>query len=270
MKPAIILDKCYLFSAKKEAIHKLEDEYTIFLPLELIYEAFKDTDRERAKLFRKFRSGKSYKVLRSITEIIKYEAENKKPIAKPSKIYKPRDHSQHINYIDDNYQLNENQKREIEQEMIFFDNIFNLFCEHSLKPGFQKKKEMGNNITNKQDDFIIKDDKLKEIINHNIKKGYVSGFTNEIENLDEKWFIFIHHKILDRMKFHIIKKYENFETILKTPKTKEKVKHDIIDSFYLMQGILEGGFATDEKNLIEIYNEIVPNNILITNEKKAL
>ena len=71
------------------------------------------------------------------------------------------------------------------------------------------------------------------------------------------------------MKFHIIKKYENLEVILKTPKTKEKVKHDIIDSFYLMQGILEGGFATDEKNLIEIYNEIAPNNILITNEKKA-
>lgn len=269
MKPAIILDKSYLYSANKEAIHKLEDEYTIFLPLELIYETFKDTNRERAKLFRKFRSEKSYKVLRSITEIIKYETENEKPIENPSKIYKPRDHSQHINYIDDNYQLNPAQIREIEKEMIFFDDIFNSFCELSLKLGFQKKKKMGNNITNKRDEFIIKDDELKRIINHSIKNGNVAGLTNEIENLDEKWFIFIHHKILDRMKFHIIKKYENFETILKTPKTKEKVKHDIIDSFYLMQGILEGGFATDEKNLIEIYNEIVPNNILITYEKKA-
>jgi len=269
MKPTIILDKCYLFSAKQETIHKLEDEYTIFLPLELIYETFKDTNRERAKLFRKFRSGNSYKVLRSVTEIIKYETENKKPIEKPSNIYKLRDHSQHKNYIDDNYQLNEAQKKSIEQEMFFFEEMFNIFCEFSLKPAFEKKKKYGGDITNKQVEFTFNDDELRKIINHDIKNGKIIGFKDEIMNLDEKWFIFIHHKILDRMKFHIIKKYENFETIQNSPKTKEKVKHDIIDSFYLMQGILEGGFATDEKNLIKIYNEIAPNNILITNEKKA-
>lgn len=267
MKPSIILDKCYLFSAKKEKIHELEDKYTIYLPLELIFESFKDSDRERAKLFRKFRSENSYKILRSVTEIIKYEIENKKPIENPSKIYKQRDHSQHINFINDDYRLTNVQKKSIEQEMIFFENIFNIFCEHSLKPAFEKKKKYGGNINHKQDEFILNDNELRKIINHNIKNGFISGFTDEIKNLDEKWFIFIHHKILDRMKFHIIKKYQNFEIIQKTPKTKEKVKHDIIDSFYLMQGILEGGFATDEKNLIKIYNEIAPSNILISNIK---
>ena len=42
----------------------------------------------------------------------------------------------------------------------------------------------------------------------------------------------------------------------------EDLTHDVLDATYLALGILEGGFATDEKKLIRWFNLLCPTGIL--------
>ena len=44
----------------------------------------------------------------------------------------------------------------------------------------------------------------------------------------------------------------------------EKIKHDVLDMWYLILGVLQGGFATNERKLKRFYELLCPDGMLLT------
>ena len=43
----------------------------------------------------------------------------------------------------------------------------------------------------------------------------------------------------------------------------QKIKHDVLDMWYLILGVLQGGFATEDKKLIRLYKLLCPDGMLL-------
>ncbi|TEU23328.1 hypothetical protein [Alkanindiges illinoisensis] len=253
-KRYLVLDKSYLRSVSKAKVEELEEKFIFLLPLAAVYEIIKD-EKYRAQLLAKFTDENSYEILPSPKKLIDFEAEFLKPVIKPSKLIQLTDKSNHKSFINKEFKLTSKQQKAIEEEMDFYQDLTTQFIENELKAGFDLKEN--------RPDFFAKIQEIPDwnrVLIDSIKEGKKIPFKNIPERIDENWYMYRFHQLNHHLRMDILNRYENIDTILESKKTIMKINHDLIDLLYLVEGILEGAFATKEKRLINFWEKFAPEN----------
>ncbi len=257
MKKFIILDKSFVRSCGAVQFRDLEKQYTFLLTDEFIYETFKDSSKIRADTFNKFTDQNSYEIVPSIQQLMEYEAFNKKP-TKPSLQMSHKDRSLHNFFKDPNKELSVEQINALETKKNHYNEFFGQFTDLILKPKYENAKKKN------ESNLLIRDEDLKNYINILINNGNIDLHSEIIPNLDESWVIFRFFQILNYYKYDLINKHQVYTHIEESPNTQKNILHDLIDFLYIVQGLLEGGLATSEKKIKEIwFKYAVPGSTLI-------
>ncbi len=81
-------------------------------------------------------------------------------------------------------------------------------------------------------------------------------------SLDDNWATFRWFQVNKIFALHLACSYDSLKTIKDSEKAYEKLVHDVIDAQYLIVALLEGGFATKEKKLIDWWKLLSPNGLL--------
>ena len=84
------------------------------------------------------------------------------------------------------------------------------------------------------------------------------------EKLNESWTLlrWLQVRLLFNLDLYV--RYGNNKSIELTKNLKSKLKNDVLDMNYLILGVLQHGFATKERKLIEFYNLLCPGGLLLT------
>ena len=82
--------------------------------------------------------------------------------------------------------------------------------------------------------------------------------------LNESWALFRWLQVNLLFSLDIRRRYGEISFSELTNKQHTDFEHDVLDAHYLIQGVLQGAFATKEKKLIRFFNLLCPDGILVT------
>lgn len=244
IKKFIILDKSFIRSSNSSNYKMLEKDYRFLLTEEFLYETFKDFPKKRADTFKKFGSKISYRISKPIAQIISDEAKNLRPTT-PSENLPIKYMASHLDYQNPFFSLSQQQLNALNSTKNYVNDVFKIFLNQILKPKFNNKK----------DNRLLNEHELKDYINLMIRNGDITHYKTELTDLDSSWFIFRFFQILHFYAYDLVNRYQKLDHIIENTKTQEKIKHDILDFFYLIQGLQEGGLATCENKIKEIWEK---------------
>ncbi|BEE18514.1 hypothetical protein VAWG006_27670 [Aeromonas enteropelogenes] len=265
MKKNVITDKNFLFSLSTDKSLILQNEYKFLICEDLLYESVKDESEKRAKIFSKLgRPYIDYEFIPIIPKLIKFEITYNKPCAKPSSHIEKRDYS--INDILANKSIkitSEQQRvlRDLEDDYLRqLEFIIKGFCGYFKQ---NSQRDATSHMKSLLDGKINDDEYINGIIKeHEIygaKLPTLSFFTKE--SICYRYF-----QVHELWKTDLRMRYQQFEDIYGNPKVILKIKHDYHDLNYLILALLERGFATNEKKLIEWFKLLGDKeNLIITN-----
>jgi len=258
----IVLDKSFLRGVSGNKIKNLSQDNIFLMPFALLYELVKDEPRKRAKLFQKFDNEKKYLLLPSFYTLFQYEIDNNKPITLPSDYINQRDYSLHKQLCNETYILSDKQRRAIEGQKKDKDILVNIFFK-LIKEYIESKKNTSRKEL--EEKIIFNKEKLTQ--DYKELQRYYGKEILDASNFNDNWFIYKWLQVLNLFAIDIAYRYDSINIITDSPKTTEKIIHDILDMEYLVFAISENGFATQESKLIEWYKLLCPNGILYTKLK---
>lgn len=254
-KPAIVLDKSFLYSSPKRRIEEISISYKILITDSLTYEVIKDNNNKRSRLFSKLVpiiGELAY--IPIVGDLIRFEQKELLPCYKPSRYIKSRDYSVINKLADENYHLSEKEQTAIENYKSTSTELHNLVLT-IIKQTFQAYSNDEAEIEYKSLlNGKIKDQKL---INNIISRERQNGaLVPNVEIFDENWVSYRYFQVYHLFALDIRSRYQKVDDIFNSEKTKEKILHDIHDMNYLVLALLEGGFATSENKLIKWWEAI--------------
>ncbi len=267
----IVIDKSYLRGASREQVSHLASQHTLLMSIPLLYECIKEEPEIRAKLFRKFPSTKPpYILIPPIYELIQLENSNHLPSGRPSANASNKDYSVHEKLIDESYVLSENQISALENKRAEVNADTAIFLSLVEQEAVNFKSEFDNIEVAQRED-------KKATIEKNISadQDYITGIIKRVSQcngsmiqknitFDINWANFRWFQVAQLFALDLYFRYPSLDDIKKSEKAYEKLRHDVIDAQYLMLALLEGGFATKERKLINWWNLLSPNGILIS------
>lgn len=269
MKP-IILDKNYLQGIPQSKFQELSEQVQFIMPDALFYELIKDDDPVRSGYFRKFYQKSNQILVPSVPELLREELAEHKPAGLPSEYLLPEESWQfNPELLKGTYILTDDDKatiREIDAELdgdaerlMDFDGLESLFP--GIRTGTDEERK---NYKSECEQYIA----------NNIEK--LSNFLSKIEPqdgatmppsdiLNKSWTLirWLQIRLLFSLDIYD-RRYDGADYSECTPKTKEKIKHDVLDMWYLILGVLQRGFATKEKKLVRFYKLLCPDGTLLT------
>lgn len=263
----IVIDKSFLRGAKGDEISQLAGSHKLLMSESLLYECVKEDPWQRAKLFRKFPDpANPYILIPSVGSLLSLEIKRLAPCGKPSDLAEPRDYLIHNDLIDSSYQLTEVHKNALEKKRSeilsdakdFIELVEVFFTELSLHLGGNKARP---------------EDKLRLQLQLADNPNSIGCSIEEIArtknslmprnvSLNKNWASFRWFQVNKLFALNLACSYDSLETIKKSDAAYQKLVHDVIDAQYLIVALLEDGFATKEKKLIDWWKLLSPNGLL--------
>lgn len=270
-RPNVVIDKSYLRGSSREQVGELASQHTLLMSIPLLYECIKEEPKTRAKLFRKFPPTKPpYILIPPIHELIQLENSNHLPSGRPSANAPNKDYSVHEKLIDESYVLSENQISALENKRAEVNTDTAIFLSLVEEEAANLKSEFDNIDNtmreNKKADIEKRIAADQDYISEIIKRvSQCSGsMIQKSITFDKSWANFRWFQVVQLFALDVYFRYPSLKDIKKSEKAYEKLRHDVIDAQYLMLALLEGGFATRERKLINWWNLLSPNGILIS------
>ena len=274
MKP-IILDKSYLQAISQAKYQELSEQFQFLMPDVLFYELIKDDKPKRSECFRKFpQKNNPIPVVKSVWELLRMELAAHKPAGLPSENlddvlgseiwrFNPR-------LSEGTYILTDDDKsaiREIDTEVDRDAGMLMDFTElEDLFPDIRKgSDEERNKLRCEYEQYIANN--IEELSKFLSKLELPDGTTMPPKNiLNRSWTLMRWLQVRLLFSLDNYYRYRNeADYSERTPKTKEKIKHDVLDMWYLILGVLQGGFATkDRKKHTRFYELLCPDGMLLT------
>lgn len=261
----MLLDKSYIFGQSKDIIQTLCEEKQVYLCGAFLYEVFKDKPEKRASIMNKFPciSGRpKYAVLPNINKFIEQEFLKQAPINNDLAIVlTERDFSIHHKLIDPEFNFEGEFSRVMSDKEKDVNQGTAALLKHikdfSTMYGYLISEE---NDESKQEEIMVSDCAVKYIMSvskiifdKEMESENKKMRFPEIDKVDSNWFTYKFFQVYNLISLDIIKRYPNLQTILKSNKSKEKLRHDYLDLEYLLWALQLRGFATEEKKLKRWY-----------------
>jgi len=266
----IILDKCFLQGASPDTLEQLSETYLLLMPDVLFYELISSVEPSRSRCFNKFPNSENpIPVTQHIGALLRQELETHKPCGLPSE-----------NLVDINYRFNPGLAtgeykltntdietcKGIEEEL---DNDISklLTRVHSLEdlfPDFHNKLRHGQKAYAEELMIAVAED-TTGIATFLSKLELPNGKSMPSkESLNPSWAIFRWFQVQLLFAIDIALRYGIQEEFDLTPSLRTKLEHDVLDSHYVIQGVLENSFATNEKKLKQFFELLSPEGNLVS------
>lgn len=261
----IVTDKNFLFSLNTNKSLDLQKDYKFLLCEDLLYESTKDDPSKRCKIFSKLGEPYTdYEFIPIIPTLITFEKIHKKPCAKPSYHIIRRDYSKNKILANKTKEIAQEQKlalQDLEKDyLIQLDAIF-----QGINVQFQacSQEDASLHMDSLLNGKINDDDHINSII----RKHELSGAKlPDLSYFTKESICYRYFQVYELWKTSIRMLYQKFEDICNSTSARLKIKHDYHDMNYLMLALLEGGFATNEKKLIEWFELLCDKeSLVITN-----
>lgn len=274
MLPPVVLDKSFLQGATRARVHELATNRRLLMTEALLYELLSKPEDYRA-CFSKFPSiDNPVELVPHVGGYFKKEIENHRPAPKPSarKLqvcfqFNPR-------LLNNDYQLPEEaaneimrQRNELLRDVVILKeralNVRNSFPDLFVGSDAARKKARMD-----AEAMIAKPDALLDFYaGLKAPKGMRRYPPRRL--VTDKWAIY---RWLQVQFLFVIDLYLRYGTELASPMSmavEERIEHDVLDAQYLLIGILEGAFATEERKLQRWFKLLQPNGLLLTETVKS-
>lgn len=267
----IIIDKSYLEGSTKETIEILCNSHRVMMPDTLFYELVTTTDGSRQRCFAKIPKIENPLVLiPSVSTLLIYENETRMPCVP---IYKRRLMinykfneelaSGEFQFTDEQRKIREYQIQEVKNDTQDFidrvDGIEEMFTEFSDC----KKKDIPNVASKIRHEIVTNFELIKEIYGGTIGQSNLPINVNP-KNIGRNWAIlrWVQIQLLYSLEFYT--RYQGEFPKDVSGKFWTRVEHDMLDSHYIVLGVLAGGLASRDNNIIDMYTSLKPNGLLIS------
>ena len=266
----VILDKSFLQAASRNKFRELSEQYQFIMPDVLFYELISSDEPGRSRCFKKLNyMANPIKPINSISDFLKKEQTTLKSAGRPSENYlndifrfNPKLSNGSYKFSNtDNLAIDEIED-DIDKRMASFIDLCNFAPE--LFPGICKgKTEIREENISEYEQYIIREvDELSNSLSSFELPEQRNMPTKE--NLNEEWTLFRWFQVGLLFSLDIVWRRGHIDLSACTDGEKERLQHDVLDMHYLILGVLQHGFATEEKKLINFYKLLCPNGILLT------
>ena len=276
MKP-IILDKSYLQGISPDKFQELSEQFQFLMTDALFYELIKGNEPARSGWFRKFYQKSNQILVPSVWDMLRMELATHKLSGLPSENL---DDSLKIairRFIsglrEGTYVLTEDDKATIREiaadvngdadRLMDFTHLEALFPD--IHTGTDEKRE---NYKSECEQYIANN--IEELGNFLSNLEPPDGNTMPPSDiLNKSWTLMRWLQVQLLFSLDNYDRYGDVDFSKWTQEQKEKLKekkitHDVLDMWYLILGVLQGGFATKEKKLIRFYELLCPDGMLLT------
>ncbi|MGC3892743.1 hypothetical protein [Pseudomonas urmiensis] len=265
MKKFIVLDKSFLQGAPKSRIESLGELYGLLMPEEMLYEMVKAHPADRAKFFMKFPStARPFELSKNLGSLLRYEKENLRSCGLPSQQIRNIDHAPTKDYQNPEYVLpdelttqRESRKSQVDEDVErlvwMTENIGDIFPEtRETAPKDRENQRNSLQIKTFTDSTFLKQI-LKEIL----------PLPGSSSTIDHTWISYrwLQVNMLFALDYWV--RYPQGIDLSTESKLKERIRHDALDAGILIVGLQEGALATKEKKLINWWEGIYPEGLLL-------
>ncbi|MDF1690368.1 MAG: hypothetical protein P1U35_12240 [Cycloclasticus sp.] len=268
-KTEIILDKCFLQGASQGAIEKMTESFQLLMPDVLFYELISSCEPGRSRCFSKFpNSPNPIPVTQHIGALLNHEITAHQPSGLPSENLVEVDYRFNPELATGEYEFSERDLQtcsEIEEELksdisALIQRVNSL---EELFPNFHER------VRKEQEPYV------REIMNAVANDvSDLATFLSQLElpgekamppreSLNQNWAIFRWLQVQLLFAIDIARRYGVLDIAKLTEKQQTSFEHDVLDSHYLILGILQKSLATKEKKLIHFFKLLCPDGTLV-------
>jgi hypothetical protein len=268
MKPAVILDKCFLQGAPASSIKKLASTHRLVMSSALFYELLTCDSRGRKGCFFKLPNTENpVELVEHASQLIKNEIKTHRPSGKPSL------HKEDIRFrfnsklVNNDYELPLEAKAAIREQSDMLQSDIKQFIEQAnLTPIyfpdlFTGTDEERTNARHEAEKKITANRFLLPLYSQ-LKSPEPQAPFPPHNLLDESWAIYRWLQVQLLFGLDLFVRYAGNIPDHLTKNIYIKLEHDVLDAQVLMLGCLEGAFATREKKLIRWWHLLCPNGEL--------
>ncbi|MBC8724830.1 hypothetical protein F6X37_25585 [Paraburkholderia sp. 31.1] len=265
MTEYVVVDKSYLQGAPRIAIAEIASVHGLLMSEALLYELVKAESIDRAKWFSKFPDkARPFELVPNPGTLFRTEISENRPCGLPSRYVRHIDHSYTKLYCDPKYAITgkladvlDDKRNDIQEDVDFLvgmvSDIPKLFPQlESARPADRQTLYESAELKICNDvDFVRVH--ATELVLHS---PYHAG--ESLPAIDKTWITFRWFQVNMLFALDLWFKYPQGVACVGGEKLKERLRHDALDAQYLILGLLEGAFASNEKKLCRWWSMLKP------------
>ena len=268
MSPAIILDKSFLQGSKAKRIRELASTHRLVISEALFYELLTSPEPGRSRCFAKFPRVKNpVDLVSHIGMLMRREIVAQAPSGRPS------EHREQLTFqfnpylVNSDYVLPEEARATLEQQTAELRSDVSAFLERvSTIPSF-----FPNLLTGTDSDRRAAHTDAEHAL---AEPRALIPFYSQLEPppgekalptpdlVSEEWAVYRWLQVQMLFALDVYVRYRGKVPQDLSPRTYEKMEHDVLDAQVFMLGCLEGAFATREKKLKRWWTLLCPGSVI--------
>lgn len=270
-KPPVVLDKSFVQGISRTKMHALASTHRLLISEALLYELLSNPADCRCCFLKFPSSDNPVDLVMHVGGYLRKEVDTRRPAPKPSERIKNFRFQFNSRLLNANYELPLDAAQEIarQHDVLISDvqtmkelalTMFQFFPNAFVGNDFQCKAA-------RADAERLITQKSGSLLNF---YGQLRAPKNErrfppARYLSEEWALYRSLQVLFLFSLDLYARYGNTLRAPLSQKTEEKIEHDVLDAQYLLIGVLEGSFATDELKLRRWFSLLRPDGHLFGN-----
>ena len=270
----IILDKSYLQGTPGNRFKELSEQFQFLMPDVLFYELISSPDvSERSICFQKFpQTTNPIPLVKSVSDLLRKELATHKPAGLPSENLLKANYRFNPELSEGSYILSDALKTAIHESEAELDRDMSMYMDFtSLETVFlhiHSRTDEERNIYKSECERYITDNS-EELGKALSSLEPADGMTVPTQqNLNKDWTLLRWLQVRLLFNLDLYDRYGKVKSNGLTQKSEEKLKNDVLDMRYLIMGVLQQGFATNDNKLIKLFNLLCPDGKLLTQSRE--
>ena len=266
----IILDKSYLQGTPDNRFKELSIQFQFLMPDVLFYELISSPDvSERSICFQKFpQTTNPIPLVKSVSDLLRKELATHKPAGLPSENLLKANYRFNPELSEGSNILSDALKTAIHESEAELDRDMSMLMDftalETLFPYVHSGTDEERNIYKSECERYITDN-LEELGIALSSLEPADGMTVPTQqNLNEVLTLLRWLQVRLLFDLDLYDRYGNDNSVELTQNLKKKLKNDVLDMHYLIMGVVQKGFATRDNKLINYYDLLCPDGILLT------
>jgi hypothetical protein len=270
MRPAILLDKSYLQAASASTVRELSKSHELLMADVLFFEMISTGEPARTRCFSKLPGGENpITLVKNVGALLRKEIRTHNPAGKPSENQETFRFQFHPQLVKGTYAFDAQARAALEEsndelkqdvsDLIDTTSQVPRFFPDLLKGSDQERREARQSA----EEFIANEvqqiaDFLKRLKAPPTQRSLHSA------DINSSWAVFRWFQVKMLFSIDLFIRYSGNIPHPLTNNVYQRLEHDVLDSHYLILGVLEGAFATREKKLIRMFKLLRPDGILFS------
>jgi len=268
-KPSVILDKSFIQGVSGSRFSELSENHHFLMPDVLFFELISTKEKVRSSCFFKLPNKiNPISVTKHNAYLMQYELNNHEPAGPPSENTENLPFRFNPGLATGEYKLTESDAVEIQRiENELQISVSTLISQSELIVSMFPDIEKGSDADRKSSllqaqEFIASDtEELSDFLSKLIPPNNKSMPESSLLNKSWALFRWLQVSLLYGLDFRL--RHGSLKYHQLTPNQQVRLEHEVLDMQYLLQGVLENAFATQETKLKEYFALLCPEGLLI-------